>query len=221
MILFRKSMNMFIDIHTYNPSEDKDVLSITNINVPDYICCCGIDLNKTFSIGIHPWKIKEDLLASHIQYIEQNAQYDCVKAIGECGLDKLSDADWDLQIKAFKNQIIISEKLRKPMIIHCVKAFDELLQIKRELNPEQKWIIHGFRGKPQQMHQLVDHGLYFSIGLLFNNETVKQIPLDRLFLETDDKEVSIKTIYKEVSPIKEIEDENLISQIEKNFAEIF
>ncbi|MDH8702270.1 TatD DNase family protein [Dysgonomonadaceae bacterium PH5-43] len=214
---------MYIDIHTHNKSiNTSNTLSVYNLNVPDYHCRCGLDLQNTnYSLGIHPWNIKEQLLSEHLRYIEDNATFDCVKAIGECGLDKLTKTDWDLQVKALQAQIIISEKVNKPLIIHCVKAFDELITLKKELKPKQTWIIHGFRGKPEQMHQLINLNFCLSFGKHFNEDTIKTIPLDRLFLETDNNNSSICQIYRDITALINISEEELIIQLEKNFAQRF
>ncbi len=89
------------------------------------------------------------------------------------------------------------------------------------MNPQQAWIIHGFRGKPQQMEQLSAHDFFFSFGLHFNEETLRQTPLDRIFLETDDEEVSISSIYNKVSSTLDINKEMLAIEIEKRFVELF
>ena len=204
---------MFLDIHTHlkrkNTAEES---SIFNLNVPDHLCRCGLDLQHSFySLGIHPWKIYPELLSEHIRYIEENIRFDAVKAVGECGLDKLCETPLDLQIKAFQAQILLSEKYEKPLIIHCVKAFDELLALKKDLNPSQTWIIHGFRGKPEQMRQLTAHGLYLSFGIHFNEDTVREIPLDQFFLETDEAEVSIREMYSAIANARRMKIEDLES----------
>ena len=214
---------MFINIHTHHKSiKEENVFSIYNLNVPEHLCRCGLDLqNTSYSLGIHPWKINSQLLSENLRYIEENALFAPVKAIGECGLDKLCETPPELQIKAFQSQIIISEKVKKPLIIHCVKAFDDLIALKKEINPIQAWIIHGFRGKPELMYQLVNQGFYLSFGYRFNEETVRQMPLDKLFLETDDENISIEQIYSAVSNLLNIKEESLRLQLQKNFAQRF
>lgn len=212
---------MYIDIHTHNRTEEPGVKKIIHIDVPGYLNCCGFDLRNNFSLGIHPWKINAQLLSQDLRFLEENARYDSIKAIGECGLDKLVSTDWELQVKTFQSQIVISEKTGKPLLIHCVKAWDELLAIKKDFQPEQAWIVHGFRGKPQQMEQLLAHGFYLSFGLHFNEETLVQTPLSRLFVETDDAEVSVIQVYDRILECRAEERQGFVSQIEKNFAEIF
>lgn len=214
---------MYIDIHTHQQrTSTQEVLSIYNLNVPDHHCRCGLDLEHTYySLGIHPWKIDEHLLADNLRYIEDNAWFECVKAIGECGLDRSTHTPWDLQMQAFRAQITISEKVKKPLIIHCVKAFDDLIALKKAIKPEQAWIIHGFRGKPEQMLQLIRWGFCLSFGIQFNSESMKQLPLDHLFLETDDTGEPLNLIYNHAANVLDIPEINLIDQLEKNFAQRF
>lgn len=214
---------MFWDIHTHIKRENTtEECSIFNLNIPDHLCRCGLDLQSSYySLGIHPWKIYPELLSEHLRFIEENIQFDAVKAIGECGLDKLCDTPWELQLRAFKGQVFISEKWNKPLIIHCVKAFGELLEIKKEMKPNQAWVIHGFRGKPEQMQQLTSHGLFLSFGTRFNEDTIKEMPLDRLLLETDEAEVSIRTVYQEVTKTSNLDIKVLERQIEENVSNLF
>jgi TatD DNase family protein len=208
---------MFLDVHGHQVSEEEDVVAIVTLNVPEYMGCCGLDLQHTcYSLGIHPWTIRPDRLAENLRFIEQNLVFDCVKAVGECGLDKCCDTPWEWQMRAFRAQAGISEKFGKSLIIHCVKAFDELIALHKEIQPQQAWIIHGFRGKPQQMEQLIRQGFYLSFGRRFNVETVREIPLERLFLETDEAEISVKQVYREILSSIHIAEQKLIDQIWEN-----
>jgi TatD DNase family protein len=76
--------------------------------------------------------------------IEEKLKDENCFALGECGLDKITASDFELQKVVFKKQIQLSEKHQKPLIIHCVKAHQELIEIKKELKPKQVWIFHGF-----------------------------------------------------------------------------
>jgi len=206
---------MFWDVHTHvRKGNTTDESSVFNLNVPDHLCRCGLDLQNSFySLGIHPWKIYPELLSEHLRFIEENICFDSVKTVGECGLDRVCDTPWDLQIRTFAGQIAISEKYGKPLVIHCVKAFDELLAFKKELNPSQAWIIHGFRGKPEQTEQLIRHGLYLSFGACFNEGSLRKVPLERLFLETDESAIPIKEIYQKAAEVRGITTDVLTGQI--------
>ena len=158
-----------------------------------------IDVNKPFSIGMHPWFInskpapKMPLLTHWAQ--EQNCLF-----IGEAGLDKVCTIDFAAQMKAFESQIFLAEDLQKPLIIHCVKAYAEVMALKKTHQPSMPWIIHGFNKNKQTAAQLIDSGFYLSLGAGFFNrkeakETAWLIWPHKLLLETDNDEASIDTIY--------------------------
>ncbi len=137
--------------------------------------------------------------------------------MGECGLDKLCNVPFERQQDVFARQIEISDKAGKPLLIHCVKAFDELILMRKTYSPQPPWIIHGFRGKPQQVEQLLGKGFYFSFGTRFNEASLRQVPLERLFLETDDTDCNIRFVYERIARTLDISEETLIRQIERNF----
>jgi TatD DNase family protein len=212
----------YYNIHTHIQNEEQNVISIVNFNIREFGSFCGLNLAREFySIGIHPWKIKEKSLSKSIDYVEKNAIYNSVKAIGECGFDKICQTPWFLQEKAFSAQVLISENLKKPLIIHCVKAFDELIAVKKIMKPQQAWIIHGFRGKPQQADQLINQGFFFSIGFEFNEESLRIIPSDRLFFETDDRNINICDVYRKAAQACGIEMQDLSSRIKMNVKKQF
>lgn len=150
----------------------------------------------TYSMGIHPWHLSRSTDFSQLAELCADPR---VAAIGECGLDTLTDAPLPLQKEIFLRHIEISEQLRKPMIIHCVRAHEPLIAIYRDVSPSQPWIIHGFRQKPSIASRLMDSGLYLSIGPRFNPETARMIPDDRLLIETDDDpSATIETVAEAV-----------------------
>ncbi|MDR3060644.1 MAG: TatD family hydrolase [Dysgonamonadaceae bacterium] len=212
----------FYDIHTHSIPSNEDVVSILNHNVGESGSFCGLNLqHQLYSIGLHPWKIRENNLSQSIDFIEKNAIFDAVKSIGECGLDKACETPWHLQEKAFTAQIKISESIQKPLIIHCVKAFDELIALKREIKPHQTWIIHGFRGKPEQANQLVKQGFFFSFGPIYNEESLSLIPQDRFFLETDHSGKTIESVYQKAAVTLGLDIELLGSILENNLKRTF
>ncbi|MDR1119609.1 MAG: TatD family hydrolase [Dysgonamonadaceae bacterium] len=209
---------MYVDIHTHHQPclHEKGVTVIRNLNVSDCICCYSLDLQTNYSIGIHPWKIDGNLLDKHLRFMEQNIPFNCVKAVGECGLDKCCKTPWELQLRAFRSQIDLSEKFNKTLIIHCVKAFDELIALRKTIQPQQAWIIHGFRGNPQQAEQLIRQNFLLSFGSHFNEETVRKISPNKFFLETDTTDISIQEVYRKVAKCIGLSEESLITQIAQN-----
>ena len=172
-----------------------------------------------FSCGIHPWHTfeaerKMDLLRSIVSQ-------DRVVAIGEAGLDKLRGESISRQIEVFSAQIELSEQIRKPLIIHCVKAWEELISLYKSYRPDMPWIIHGYRGNVEQTKQLVKLGFRFSIGSKFNRNSLAYIPLDSLFCETDDSNVSICRIYSDLCTISGLGVKLFCDCIEGNSIKMF
>ncbi len=210
----------FINIHTHKRSAEKTVFSIEN-KYPN-----STNFNNPFSIGIHPWYIVEPNLPNDLKIIEKQVTNNNCFALGECGLDKITPVDFSLQLNVFKQQIQLSEKHKKPLIIHCVKAFQELIQLKKELKPKQPWVIHGFNRNYQMALDLIQHQICLSFGksLLKNTklqETFSKLPLDFIFLETDDAKESIESIYDIASELRNNQKQEIIKTIKQNFSRIF
>ncbi len=139
--------------------------------------------------------------------------------IGECGLDRVCTTPYPLQLAAFEAQIQLSEHLRLPLVIHGVRTTDDLLRLKRSTH--QPWIFHGFRGKPQQLQQLLSHGFYISFGFLHNPDSLRACPLERLFLETDDTPQPIATLYATAAPVLGTTPGALNNQLWNNLSTLF
>ena len=201
----------FIDIHTHNATSAQNAIFNSG---------CRHIADRSISIGIHPWHI-HDKWKNDFATIAGIATEENVIAIGECGFDTLkSPASLELQEEAFRAHAQLAEKLHKPLIIHCVKAHDKLLSLHKELKPRQPWILHGFRGKPQLAEQLINAGLYISLGERFNPDSAKAIPTDKLFIESDESSLPIIDIYTAVAKAKEMTTEQLVLLVMAN-AHIF
>ena len=212
MTLFHKKQSMkFVDIHTHNNNSDKSS-SILNSN--EYIA------ERAISIGIHPWNIDttwKKLFAT----IKEQAHKENVRAIGECGIDKLkSPANIEEQIEVFKAHALLAEEIQKPLIIHCVKGFDEIIAIYREVLPKQAWIVHGFRGKPQQAEQLIKEGFYISFGEKFNIDSLKVVPMEKLFIESDESKTNINDIYTLIAEVRCCSVEKLALAVMQNVEKV-
>lgn len=148
-----------------------------------------------------------------------------VLAIGECGLDRICNTDFKLQEKVFIEQIIWANEIAKPLIIHCVKAHHEVLLLLKEYNRTSPVIFHGFNNKIETANKILEHGHYLSFGKHILNPSIEnvfsKISIERIFLETDDSDISIYAIYKQAAKIKNISTEQLSLQIKKNLESIF
>ena len=182
-----------LDIHTHHPApQPKGVVSVS---FHDFQPLEG----QRYSLGIHPWLSDKTVSAEEWKEFERLAELPCVVAIGECGIDKLKGGPMFKQLLVMKRQIDISEKLAKPLIIHDVKAHDIIVGFKRDLNPTQKWLVHGLRGKPTVAKMLTDAGIYVSFGEKFNPETPRMVPENMLLAETDESSLPIEEIIASLS----------------------
>lgn len=151
-----------------------------------------------YSVGLHPWDISNDWRTQMAKLLVM-ALHTHVLMIGETGLDKKnSPASMETQLEVFREHIRLSELIRKPLIIHCVKAFDELLATRKETKATLPWIIHGFRGGVEQWQQLSRAGLHVSLGKHYDTELIKHLPLHQLLLESDDT-TELNTVYDRAS----------------------
>ena len=187
----------YIDFHTHHVPTATDVIAV-------------VDGRDTW--GIHPWRADETFVVPELK--------DKI-AIGECGLDTACGVSMDKQLKVFTQQVELSEQEEKPLIIHCVKALDQLLRLRRELHPTMPWMFHGFRGKPQQLRSLLAAGFYISFGFHYNEESLNLCPIERLMLETDANDCSIVNLYKDVTKLRSISMSSLCSAMAENYLIFF
>lgn len=176
------------------------------------------------SIGIHPWKVTEKQATKELQILNNSINSKTL-ALGEIGLDKLTGPALKIQKDVFKKQIEISEKEKLPVILHCVKSWNEISSLKRELNPKQIWIFHGFN-KANILMDVLKENVMISIGAaILNNiklqHTISEIPNNMLLLETDNSEIQIEVIYEKVAQLKGITLLLLTEIIDQNFKRIF
>lgn len=219
----------FVNIHTHsaNNIDNKDFIEIRNIDVDSIV---NTDVSFLFSIGIHPWTLSdkdEKICQAILECIECNIGRRNLIAIGECGLDRVHKDTLERQRDIFLKHVALSEKYHKPLIIHSVKSYPDIISIRKETKATQKWILHGFQGNEQTVRQLLSYDFYFSLGdVLFKDEKkastlLNVIHRDKLFLETDDSKRDIADVYKKVSAITSIDIEELKNIVFNNFVKIF
>ena len=146
-----------------------------------------------YSVGIHPWNLFKATSAD-IRMLQALAAEPQVIAIGECGLDPKIEGCESLsrheiieaQTTLLTFHISISERLSKPLILHIVKAYPEIIALRKSLRPAQPWIIHGFRGKPQLARELLTHGFHLSFGTKYNPASLALTPPSRLLRDADE-----------------------------------
>ena len=211
----------FFNLHTHKFTNQPDVLELVNQYPWEFDGTIPF-----YSIGIHPWFIVEERLESDFEILESKLQEPSCLAIGECGLDKRIEVTMELQQLVFEKQLLLAQKYQKPVVIHCVAAFQELIEIIKKLNITVPILIHGFSKSEQLAKQLLDNGFYISFGkyLLLNPEletVFRNMPNDRFFLETDTVKEGIEAVYGLAANYKKMTIEEMQKQVNKNFLEVF
>ena len=215
-----KEQTPYINIHTHNIFR-KDELFILNLSPERYVD--GVYC----SVGIHPWHINFNSLESDLEKLKSIALKNNVLAIGECGLDRLIDVSLEQQEVIFKAQLKIAEEVQKPVIIHCVKAFDSLIRIKKEMNINVPLVVHGYNNNQQILLELLKNGFYISFGkaLLIEGSNASKflstVAIEKLFLETDDADITIKTIFEKSAELKNLPVNKLKEKLFSNFKQLF
>ena len=199
---------MFIDSHCHLSVEDyeniEDVINRAKENNVNYLIVSGydkksikevVDISSTYdnvylTLGYHPSEadIVTDNDLDELKNIIKNNNK--VIGIGEIGLDyHYTKENKEKQIDLFTKQIEIAKELNLPIVVHTRDAFQDTYDILKDA--KHKGVIHCFSGNKDNAKMYSDLGFYFGIGgvLTFENsnlkETVKDIPIDRILLETD------------------------------------
>ena len=212
----------FIDIHTHQNTQDQTI-SIKNIVAGKD----NIEFGKHdyYSVGIHPWYHEDPDKSKFL--IAKYATNPHVLAIGECGIDLSISTSLKEQFEIFIYQARLADEIQKPLIIHCVKAYNEVLKAWKTVQPSTPWIMHGFNANKIITEEFIKNGIYISLGeSLFYAERqitriINELPPELLFFETDESKHSISEIYNQYSQLTGIEPETISKHIYANFARVF
>ena len=165
------------DIHTHNPQAADSVINLERGARP------GRE-DGLYSVGWHPWWGSAGV--ADLKWVEETAATDGrVVMIGECGIDRLRGGDVGAQIELTRWHAELAERLGKPLILHIVGAWSEIIALRKRMKPVQPWITHGFRGKAALARQLIDAGFYISLGPKSPAALAEVIPPEKLLHETD------------------------------------
>ena len=211
---------IYYDIHTHRQAWHPDVSAIISVDIRKPLEWTGSLDNPYYSVGVHPWhigSINPEAIHGLFAKVCRLASHPQVKAIGETGLDKNTTKtadDFHFQQEIFISHARLAEEVKKPLIIHCVKAWNDILHILQSIKPTVPWIIHGFRGKRLLAVQLLDSGLYLSFGIHYNIYSLKTAwEKHRLLLETDDTNMDICDIYHQAANDLEVSVKKLTGEI--------
>lgn len=214
---------MYIDFHTHRLRyQEMD-------NVQEIV---SLHLGKSrehnlFTVGKHPWWTEQPLtLEEQKEFRELLSQSNCL-AMGEMGLDKLKGPSLDIQQEVLRSQLRIAAEMKKPVIIHCVRAYNLIQQIKKEFSTIQKWCIHGYPRHLELALQLIQQDFYLSLMPVKEvtekyEKLVSGLPLNRFFLETDSlPTITIQEVYEQVATIRGISVKELQEQMKENVNQFF
>lgn len=208
----------FFDVHTHLLKDKPDTKAVLNVFWQDLNI---LPENQPFSLSAHPWHLDTYNSVEFEHKLQALMDNPFFMAVGECGLDKNTAFNPDFQISVLNEQYKFAEKSGRPMIIHCVRSFELLLQWQK--GKDVKMLVHGFNRKIELLRELIKAGFYLSFGAaLFEDKTslnaaLAECPPDRLFLETDDQQkYSIEDIYIKAASILKIDVDKLQVQILEN-----
>jgi len=215
----------FIDIHTHDSVPSDGIFAVENIMAHEGPVPQNISAGA-FTAGIHPWQLNENNRDKLLEFIRSIAANPGLIAFGEAGFDRLRGPSIELQKSVFAEQVRIASEKGKPLIIHCVRAWDELLAAHKNLKPRIPWMVHGFRGKKELALQLLKRGMYLSFWFDFvmrpgSAELLRFLPKDRIFLETDGAGTDIREIYAKVSKDLAVSVDDLKNIILGNYKQLF
>ena len=205
----------YIDIHTHKDYSAEHEFALRSYDLNEL----GESPRGYFSVGCHPWFSVYDESLGRLA-----AQENCL-AIGECGLDKLRGPSLEIQTTSLEAQIQLSEQLGKPMILHVVKTYNEIIALRKKHLPKQPWVIHGFNKSAELAKALTDAGFYFSFGSALaqehNRRVLASIPDGFILAETDEGSMPIGQVYKHMAEASGITVEKLERLISRNFKNVF
>lgn len=218
----------YIDVHTHHPKPSAQAWCVENIFLQKAEPLPVPQPHLGYSVGLHPWHLQQLSHAEVFGRLMALGRQPQVWALGESGLDRAILTPLPTQQSVFEAHIMASETLEKPLIVHCVRAYSELIQCRKQFAPKQPWVVHAFAGNAQMADQLLRHGMYLSFGADLCQPRPKlqqallQVPHDRLLLETDDQQAfSIEQVYGQAARLINMDPEALKRQLFDNFAAVF
>lgn len=211
---------MYINIHSHKQSSPTQFF-IENL----YKDFAKVTESGYYSTGLHPWYLTAESPGESFTEVKEVSTEPNVLAIGECGLDKVCKTPMELQVAVFIDHIKLANEVRKPLIIHCVRAYGEILKLLQQHHPGVPVVFHGFNKNKETLLRILDSGHYVSFGQFITDKDKAKIlchvPLNQFFLETDNSPIGIETIYAAVASAKNISLEALSLQLTKNLQSVF
>ena len=187
-----------------------------------------VQLYPYYALGIHPWVVDQHH-QSDLDQLEYLIKCTNPIAIGECGLDYLKPIDKKIQLHFFLSQLELATKYDLPVIIHAVKATEDVIFLLKK-HANIKGEIHGFSGSEEQAQALTKLGFYLGFGMQILNQKstklrkiAKNCPLEFMLIETDDhaNPNDLSLVAQEIATLKQLSIEEVIQQCDNNAIDLF
>lgn len=200
---------MLIDTHAHihqkgYPIDPVEAVKCAKASGVNHIICVGTDENDSelaikfvrnckdcsATVGLHPHDAK--LGAGAYKKLEKLVNMPGVVAIGECGLDYFYEhSPRDVQAEALKFQIELGQKHNLPFVFHVRDAFEDFFSVVDKYQG-LRGVVHSFSSSPEHLHRILKRGFYVGLNgiMTFTKDSAqlaaaKEVPLDKLLLETD------------------------------------
>jgi TatD DNase family protein len=216
--------DQYVNIHAHRAAAGRHEWVLRSLKSGEYPP--ARDPGAVYSVGLHPWELETVSMQEALGRVRSASGDLQVLAIGETGLDHAIAVEEALQMTAFRAQVEIARAAGLPVIIHAVKSYQQLIRFAREGDPGVQLIIHGYRGGQQLADDLLRAGFFLSFGVpLLQSEKVMKafvsLPLERVFLETDEAKIPIAEVYEKGAALKKMPVEVLKQHMTEKTNQIF
>lgn len=210
----------YINIHGHRQASSIEEWVMMNLMAKDYP---PEDIeNGYYSVGFHPYNVGKANEEETLDRLRKAVEHPRVLAIGEIGLDKSIEAPMEDQLRIFETQVKIAESANLPLMLHVVKSFNEMIAYMKAQQPVVPMIIHGYNGSAEMADELVKAGFLISFGEAITREhskiieALQRVPVEKMFLETDEGDMDIRELYQFAAEVKGISLDHLRMQIYEN-----
>ena len=210
----------YINIHGHRQASSIEEWVMENLMAKDFP---PDDIeNGYYSVGFHPYNVGKANEQETLDRVRKAVDHPRVLAIGEIGLDKSIEAPMEDQMRIFEKQVEIAESANLPVILHVVRSFNELVGFMKAQQPVVPMIIHGYNGSAEMADELVKAGFLISFGEAVSREhskiieALQRVPVEMMFLETDEGDMDIRELYQFAAEVKGISEDHLRMQIFEN-----
>ena len=216
----KSDQKIFINIHGHRQANNIQEWVMMNLLAREFP---PEDIDHGYySVGFHPYNVGKVNEKETLEKVQHATEHPRVFAVGEIGLDKSIDTPFDDQMRIFEKQVEIAESVNLPVVLHVVRSFNEIIGFAKSHQPMVPMIIHGYNGSAEMAEDLVKAGFLISFGEAITGEhskiveALQKVPVEKLFLETDEGDMDIREIYHFAAEVKEVSVDHLRVQIFEN-----